>query len=239
MAETKKRQSDEETIFEKCPLCHSEAMVERTHREGFWRSVKVSTCSVCGALFVRTRKGRYRLRSCDPERLGVARRKKWPQSGCADCPPVTRCFLGRSLTKSDWRRVEKGETTDDERARSDERLRWAAGALPTLPEDRSPIPLGKSELLHLVTAVYACEQPLPGRYRDEGTLVLTSKRIVLLHEGNSLEIGLDEISKIETAFPGFLVYVKGSSQPFCFFPLRGDPLFDAVQAAYRRARGEN
>ena len=69
-------------------------------------------------------------------------------------------------------------------------------------------------------------------------LVVTSRRIVLLHGEDSLEIGLDEIDRIETAFTGFLVYTKGSSQPLCFFPHRDDPVYYTVRAALRKLRGE-
>ncbi len=229
---------DKARILEKCPLCHSEAQGEASAERGFWRSVKTSTCPVCGALFVHASQGRYRLRSCDPGRLSVARGKRPPRSGCAECSPALRCYLGMSLSESDWRRVEKGEPTESEKAIMEQRSRLEAGELPVLSPERSPVPIEEGEQLHHVATVYTCEQPLPGESRDQGMLVVTSRRIVLLHGGDSLEIGLDEIDRLETAFPGFLVYTKGSSQPFCFFPHRADPVYYAVRAALRKSRGE-
>ncbi|MCL5962201.1 MAG: hypothetical protein M1358_23300 [Chloroflexi bacterium] len=225
-------------VFEKCPLCHSAAMGGGSTKLDFWRSVKASTCSVCGALFVSSGHGRLRLQRCDPARLGAARGKKRPQSGCGGCLPLSECYLDRSLTLSDWEHISKGEPTESQRAFIERRAKMEAGDLPVLPTEQSPVPIEAGEQLHHVSTVYTCEQPLPGESRDEGKLVVTSQRIVLVHEGASLDVGLDEIDRLEKAFPGFLVYVKGSPQPFCFFPRRDDPVFYAIETALLRTRGE-
>ncbi len=224
--------------FENCPLCHNTGAVKQTKTTGFWHSIKASRCSVCSALFVSGGQHRYRLQSCDPARLGKARGKSQPQSGCSDCPPVSECYLGRSLSESDWEHVGRGEPLEGEREFTEKKARMEVGDLPQLPTEESPVALGPGEKLHHIATVYTCEQPLPGDARDEGKLVVTSHRLVLLHEGTALEIRIENVQRLERAFPGFLVYVKGSNQPFCFFPRRGDPVMYAVEGALRRARGE-
>lgn len=222
--------------FEKCPLCHSSRLSRQTRRSSFWRSIRASRCSTCGAIFVSSGRDRYRLSSCDPARLGLARGKKAPWSGCGDCPPPPDCLLGKSLSRSDWDRLGQGQPIEAEGVTIEKRAKMKAGDLSELPAEQSPVTIEQGEKLHHVATVYTCEQPLPEGTEDEARLVVTSRRLVLLYQGTSLEIRLETIDRLETAFPGFLVYTKGARQPYCFFPRRGDPVLDAVEGALLNAR---
>ncbi len=221
-------------LFEKCPLCHA-GTVEITSRAAFTSTVpRINPCPICGAIFSPSEGGRFKLGYCDPRKLASARGKTYPASACADCLPFVECWLGKSLSKSDWDRIGSGGTPEAWMAYEEESEALQAGDLPVLPADSESVYLGEGEVVHHISLIYLSEVTIPGNPHDEAQLFLTSRRIIIVHESAAFNIRLADVEKVEQSFPGFVIQAKGVGQPLYCFPVSGDPVYHAIVGALRK-----
>lgn len=217
-------------LFNRCPICGQGAV---TIRVGITFSPPFHTyaCNSCSATFVAHRGDRYELRNCSPSRATL---------GLLACTCYTRaaarCYLGMVLSRSRWEAISQGSDLRhlEEFRRRSESL--SSGELPELPRHIVTSGLEDEEIVHYVsTPVYSREEERTGSASaDRGTLILTNKRLIYRHPGETLSILLEDIVEINDSFPGFAIEERGCFEPRYFFAPPLDPIAAAIKGALRR-----
>ncbi|MBI4318098.1 MAG: hypothetical protein HY675_06385 [Chloroflexi bacterium] len=223
------------TVFERCPLCHTGAVETTEERSVLTGILVLRPCSTCGAVFADGGRGRFRLRYCDPRALAAQRGKPYPASACADCALPVQCLLGKNLARAEWEKIARGEPLDTSGAQDKARLE--SGSLPVCPAETVPVGLEPGEIAHRVAPVYLSEQHARVDPGDLCRLVLTDRRIILIHESGSFEISLGDVESLEETTPGFAIHLKDAIQPIQCYPLPGDLIYSAIEGALRNFHG--
>jgi len=218
-------------LFEKCPLCSQAKITMEPHRRFSFSVSKIKPCPMCSAEFAAKGVDSYQLVFCDPHKV-VGNHQ------CAD--RVFRgCYLGATLSKSEWQKIAEGGESDAFSKFLDMSKRFQQGSLPTYPSHGLPFVPEKDEVVHYFSSpVYLNEkQPSYGKSSDKGDFILTSRRIVIVHQTGTLSIPFERMERVEECPLGFSVKDEESFEPFFFFPPPYDPVFAALLGAIYNFKG--
>ena len=221
-------------LFEKCPLCRK-GMIEMAARNTLTGTASsIEPCSVCGAVFTQSGTGRFKLAYCDPHRLATIKGKKYPRSVCDDCMPLVECWIGMTLPRADWEALAEGRTIAAWAAYEDPSEEFDVGVLTDALSGSGVVSLSEDEVVHHTSLVHLSEVVIPGDSHDEAQLLLTSRRILIVHQSLVYDIRLADIEKVEQSFPGFIIKARGVEYPLYCFPVPGDPVYHAIVGALKR-----
>lgn len=221
-------------LFEKCPLCRKGIIEMATRSALIGGGVSIDPCPLCGAIFSPRGAGRFRLGYCDPRKIASIRGKSYPRSVCYDCIPFAECWIGRTLSKSEWHMLSEGQVIDAWAGYEDTNREFEESILSASPSEPDVAPLGEDEVVQHASVVNLSEVTIPGDERDEAQLLLTSRRLVIVHQSFAFDIRLADIEKVEPSFPGFVITAKGVGFPLYCFPVPGDPVYHAIVGALKR-----
>jgi hypothetical protein len=220
----------ETILFEKCPLCgRAEISMEKRGLFRFYKA-EIKPCPSCLAEFAERGGNNFELMFCEPRKL----------VGHHECRDrvVNGCYLGLTLSRSEWKRIADGVESSDLAKFMEVSARFRRGSLPTCPSENLPFHLEGGEIIHYVSfPVYVHEQRAPrlGEF-SKGRLFLTSRRIVYESPSAAFTVRLENVERVDEAAPGFIVKEKDSYEPRHFFPSLYDPVYAAVQGAIRNLR---
>lgn len=220
----------ETVLFEKCPLCRRAEISVKKRRLSNLNKTEIRPCPNCSAEFAERGGGNFELVYCEPRKL-VAHHK------CRD-RVFAGCYLGSTLSKSEWERVAvEGESSNLAKF-MDVSARFRQGLLPTCPLAKLPFHLEDGEVMHFVSfPVCVDEQRVSERGNScKGRFFLTSRRIVYESLSAAFTVQLENVERVDEALPGFVVKEKDSYEPRYFFPPPYDPVYAAVLGAIHNRR---
>jgi hypothetical protein len=232
-------------LFERCPLCHKGVVGIAMRAISGELSFGVAPCPNCGAIFAPDGDGSFRLGFCNPRRLAVARGLDSSGDACVECTPFAGCLIDRTLSKTEWDVLGQGKAMEPWVAFIDEGRR-SFGEGPFAPmigdEETSVGESPESGFMHLVddevvhheSTVRLGEAKFADAWHDEAQLLLTSRRILVVHQAVMFDIHLADIEKVELSFPGFVITARKVPYSLYCLPAPGDPIYHVILGALKR-----
>ncbi len=236
-------------LFERCPLCHKGVVGISMKMRSEELSFGVDPCSVCGAIFASDGEGNFRLGFCDPHKLAVAQGLKRSGDACVECTPFAGCLVDRTLSKAEWDVLGQGKAMEpwvtfvdafsEKSGKSfGERLFARTGTEEETSADGSPesdlMHLLEDEVVHHESTVHLGEAKFADLGPDEAQLLLTSRRILIVHQAVMFDIRLADIEKVEESFPGFVITARKMPYLLYCLPEPGDPIYQAINGALKK-----
>jgi hypothetical protein len=172
--------------------------------------------------------------------------KGYPQGVCLDCLVFASfaggdgCLIGKVLKKAAWDAI--AESDIGEAARTIEILEALVEEGESLEDEvltlssseSTSLTLVEDEVVHHESTVYLSEATFASALREEAQLLLTSRRIVIVHYSAMLDIRLADVESVEMEFPGFVVRARNVRFPLYFQAAPGDPVFHAIVGALKK-----